>query len=395
MQTTREKLYQEIWNDPVSKVAVKYGVSDQAIRKKCKKLNIPLPSNKYWGNINAGRKPAAAPLPEYDGDNIINFHISYKPEAPPSKAQSMKPILFGFYDKKKREQLSKICSEIIMQEHLKNPHPEIVKHKAIIKETKKKRTYGEIIDIRGLYVGGQAILDTHSTSEQTLPKAYLFLDALMKAIEKAGGKTEVTKEKSYFIIEGEKISFQLKEKYNQVKIPEDRKDRWRSYDLEPSGLLKIVIGYESVRGKNHFHPSHEFLESKAKILNDIIKDIFIFVFEQPQQINNDRIAYKKHLEDERKKELERERLKKLYDNEYAKTETLIKQAKQYEFSGTISRYINHLCDNESSDDYISWAKEKAEWFDPASEHDDLLLDEKDKEALTDSKEKPRRYGYFW
>ena len=34
----REKLYKEVWNEPVSTVAKRYGVSDVAIRKICKSM---------------------------------------------------------------------------------------------------------------------------------------------------------------------------------------------------------------------------------------------------------------------------------------------------------------------------------------------------------------------
>lgn len=39
----RDKLYEEVWAKPVTKVAIQYGVSDVAIHKICKSLNIPLP----------------------------------------------------------------------------------------------------------------------------------------------------------------------------------------------------------------------------------------------------------------------------------------------------------------------------------------------------------------
>ena len=43
VQYTRETLYEEVWNEPVSTVAKKYGVSDVAIHKICKSMDIPAP----------------------------------------------------------------------------------------------------------------------------------------------------------------------------------------------------------------------------------------------------------------------------------------------------------------------------------------------------------------
>jgi hypothetical protein len=36
----REKLYEQVWAEPVIKVAKVYGVSDVALRKTCKKLLV-------------------------------------------------------------------------------------------------------------------------------------------------------------------------------------------------------------------------------------------------------------------------------------------------------------------------------------------------------------------
>ena len=47
VQYTRETLYEEVWNEPVSTVAKKYGVSDVAIHKICKSMDIPVPPRGY------------------------------------------------------------------------------------------------------------------------------------------------------------------------------------------------------------------------------------------------------------------------------------------------------------------------------------------------------------
>ena len=44
----REKLYQEVWAKPVTEVAKLYKVSDVAIHKVCRSLDIPTPGFGYW-----------------------------------------------------------------------------------------------------------------------------------------------------------------------------------------------------------------------------------------------------------------------------------------------------------------------------------------------------------
>ena len=63
----REVLYREVWQFPVTEVAKKYAVSDVAIHKICKSLNIPTPPRSYWEKLRAGKKVDVIPLPPSDG----------------------------------------------------------------------------------------------------------------------------------------------------------------------------------------------------------------------------------------------------------------------------------------------------------------------------------------
>jgi hypothetical protein len=63
----REKLYQEVWKEPVLVVAKRYGVSEVALSKACRKLAVPLPPRGYWVKVRAGRKAAPRSLlPPYE-----------------------------------------------------------------------------------------------------------------------------------------------------------------------------------------------------------------------------------------------------------------------------------------------------------------------------------------
>jgi hypothetical protein len=40
----REELYEQVWSVPIVKRAAQYGLSDNGLRKVCKRLNVPVPS---------------------------------------------------------------------------------------------------------------------------------------------------------------------------------------------------------------------------------------------------------------------------------------------------------------------------------------------------------------
>ena len=83
---SREELYEQVWSEPMVALAQKYGISDVGLRKKCKKLNIPLPPQGYF--LRDKRKKENRPLlPPYQGDGVIEIKKSHKSFPPPSVDQ--------------------------------------------------------------------------------------------------------------------------------------------------------------------------------------------------------------------------------------------------------------------------------------------------------------------
>jgi hypothetical protein len=60
---SRQELYDLVWSTPRTKLATEFGISDVAISKRCKKLNVPRPSLGYWAKIAAGQTLPKTPLP--------------------------------------------------------------------------------------------------------------------------------------------------------------------------------------------------------------------------------------------------------------------------------------------------------------------------------------------
>jgi hypothetical protein len=58
----REELYAEVWEQPLLKIAPKYGISAVALGKVCQKLQIPLPGRGYWVKKEFGKPVEHLPL---------------------------------------------------------------------------------------------------------------------------------------------------------------------------------------------------------------------------------------------------------------------------------------------------------------------------------------------
>lgn len=59
VRVSREELYELVWRMPIIKGSRRYGLSDNGLRKICKKLNVPTPPRGYWakGSTRAARLP--------------------------------------------------------------------------------------------------------------------------------------------------------------------------------------------------------------------------------------------------------------------------------------------------------------------------------------------------
>jgi hypothetical protein len=59
----RSALYREVWEQPMTTLAKRYGISDVGLRKICKKLNVPVPVAGHWAKVQHGKPSLQPPLP--------------------------------------------------------------------------------------------------------------------------------------------------------------------------------------------------------------------------------------------------------------------------------------------------------------------------------------------
>ncbi len=59
----RSELHAQVWAEPMRTVAKKYGISDVALAKRCRRWGIPLPAQGHWNKVAAGKPVKTVPLP--------------------------------------------------------------------------------------------------------------------------------------------------------------------------------------------------------------------------------------------------------------------------------------------------------------------------------------------
>lgn len=61
---TREQLYAQVWAEPMTKVATRYGVSSSFMARVCTAMNVPRPEVGYWTKLEFGKPVSKLPLPD-------------------------------------------------------------------------------------------------------------------------------------------------------------------------------------------------------------------------------------------------------------------------------------------------------------------------------------------
>ena len=89
----REELYENVWAEPIQKLAKEYGVSDVALARACKRRRVPVPGRGYWAKKAAGKAvPNRPPLCDVSADPQI-AEIAQCESNSPGTSHLAKPLL--------------------------------------------------------------------------------------------------------------------------------------------------------------------------------------------------------------------------------------------------------------------------------------------------------------
>jgi hypothetical protein len=76
MSVSREKLYEEVWLEPMTTVAQRYDVSSSFLARVCEHMGVPRPSRGYWAQRAAGIEVEHEELPPTDPMRIPPIMIT-------------------------------------------------------------------------------------------------------------------------------------------------------------------------------------------------------------------------------------------------------------------------------------------------------------------------------
>ena len=79
---TRKELYDLLCSIPLSTLAKKFEISDNGLRKICKRMNIPLPPNGHWQKVRYGKFMSRMEFADTKIKNLNRFIIILREISP-------------------------------------------------------------------------------------------------------------------------------------------------------------------------------------------------------------------------------------------------------------------------------------------------------------------------
>lgn len=373
----RAKLYEEVWAEAVTKIAKRYGISDVALRKICKRLAVPLPPLGHWAKTAAGKRCPVPPLPSSSGPAVLirQRYVNDDADEPDTNHLVARRAFEASPD-----------NRITVSETLDAPHPLVVATESAFRHARHH-------DLHNLPTTDRRALDI-SVDPASLQRALRIMDALIKAMDARGMAVRIEhegKRRTCLTLEGQVLAIRLVEVVSRTErqptaseLREIKKFGYtyfpNRYSYHATGMLKLgIIGEHSgelqkliADGKKERIESHlnEFvikLEAEA-VRRKRREEHFArqrLLWEEQERQRRER---------ERRRTDELERLKALEDeaSSWRRAEAIRAYVAAVE-EQAIREHGSIGLDSELGR-WIIWARHKADWIDPLVSAECRMLD---------------------
>lgn len=384
----REALYNEIWTSPMTTVAPRYNLSDNGLRKHCKKLGIPLPPPGYWARVAAGQKVPKPALPKVIGElkkHIQQHSIKYKlniGELTDDQLRSEEEL--SLLTEETKSFIKEVCSKIQVPAQLRNPHPLITDHKQETfyrnnpekrERDRSKTSYS--VRVNGCYTTINAMLPI-DVSPTNINRAYRILNTMINVLEDMESYTGVSYE---FDSNKDTGSFNvMKVIFRFAMIEEKRKKRKNDDEHLTRLVLSLVPNtWFGRRTGNKIEYKDQYDLPIESQLGKIIYDMFIAANQlRCLDILDEREYERREVEKKRQRQLEEMR-----NGELEEVKLLEQAASDWDKAEKIRRFtnamelkiaeVNDMCEKETLLKWLRWARDKADWLDPLTAKEDKLL----------------------
>lgn len=361
---SRQELYDLVWLKPMITLAKEFNLSDNGLRKICKKNDIPMPNAGYWAKVKFGKMTTKIKLPKSKNNPEKLIVI----EVVENKVKSIKYNVGSL-----PQILTNNDLKFKVSDRLDNPDKLVIETQNKLSKSFKGYDNPDV-DMVCTYRGALGL----EVSRSILPRVLRLYDNMIKNCKilnysfVADGKDTKIKSNEN---DSDCVNIFIREKCNA--IDQISKNGWKTRSLTPNGKLCVKIG--------HYSP-FEFLDSNKATLEEQIPNILAKIDSSIQERKKWRIQSEiNRIERERQVEIAR-KLHLRMEDELSRFVDFYNEAHRWKKYMVLKEYYEMIesesKESDKHEEWLEWAKEKLDWYNPKVNKKDKLLDRVDKDALT-------------
>lgn len=362
-RVTREELYRMVWQQPLSRLAIDFGISGGSLASTCKRLNVPYPPPGYWAKKEAGKQVTTLDLdPRKDG---IPEAVEIHPDAPRPAVSSTA--------KEAAAIIAARVGSLAIPDSLDNLHPHV---RAWIADHGKRRKEREIENRqrRRDFLGKPPTIPDLTERDRY---RFRVTSALFYGVVKAGGRIEKSSVKGVvtFLIDGHKVECTIADRMVRSLKQWQDQHKWTAFPeycrsgLESSGYLRVGI--------TTYLPGlqTQWVETSKAMMRQLLPDIVTGIMAAGpvlEQMKREREEQQKRYQEQETHRLEARRLREIDEKRWGRfrefsviwDERKILLAFLAELEARLANEGDVAVADRPLSEWVAWAKTKTEAFDP-------------------------------
>lgn len=363
IEVTRQALYDQVWSTPMTKLAKEYGISDVALAKICKKLNVPYPWRGYWRRKETGKSIKQLSLPPNTdpAKQRVTIHRTIRPEpvAPLSEDATQRITAEQAPERK-----------IVVPDRLTNPH-------RLLKEYLTEWRSPKVDDYGAIWSGNIRQFNIR-VSPTSLGRALRIMNTLLKALESRGYPVGIQDDYHKTLgvrINGESITFGLEERFQRMDHPDQKnlKLQWwqrQRYRYAPTGTLSLKITEVWADGLRK-----TWIDGKTEKIESCLNECIVGLLRAAEAVKVARLKRELEHQAQREAQQQREEETRKRQEELARRHALEQEAVNWVKAQQLRGYLAALKEmliakhggiqpGSPAEHWLSWAQQHADRLDP-------------------------------
>lgn len=357
VEVSREKFYEEVWNELPHRVSMKYGLAEIGISKVCNENNIPKPASSYWKKMNAGEKVWKQDLPEVKDPQPVKFRSKHE------RIGEEDPELLDLACSKIEFEHDP-ANKIIAPKELIDLHPVTIRTQKELKRSSKS------------YLGSKSTKNYPKidVSDEAQYRALLVVDTLAKALEQRGYDASLPRffDQEMKICITEDYDSKLKSGVKEKIKTDPYRDGYRIDDHERtlSGRLILSLEFNGYCGDGLQRNWKDRKKDKIEVL---LNEFICGMIRQAAVLREWRLGHDRWHREYEERARRQEEAARQQAMRQAKREKLINDVGQWHQAALIRQFATAVEQQQviidpdmSIEDWFQWANAEADRIDPLS-----------------------------